>query len=220
MAVAAILGKVLLWVLLSLLVLLGVLLFVPVAVWLDYSKGVFSVWVGMLGIRFKVWPQKPLTEEEKRRREQKKAKKKAAKEAKKTSDEAPETAEKKKSKAKITLDVVCQMAAAAGRLLRGVFGALRVKNIHVRMPISGKDAADTAVQYGKVQAYLGTTLGFLNRFFWLDFKEMHLEPDFTGALKGTEHFSCQVTARLIVMVVSAAAFVYPLFKEKLIDVFI
>ena len=224
MAAVAILFKLLLWLFILLLAIIAVLLFVPVAVWLDYSNGGFSVRVGMLGIRIKVWPQKPLTEEQKHKKEQKSAAKKAAKEAKKAEqkqqDEQNAAKKKKEHKAKVTLDVICRMVSAAGRLLRGVFGALRVRNIRLRLPVSGKDAADTAVQFGKMQAYLGTTVGFLNQFFWLDIKEMHLDPDFTGALKDTEHFSCQITAQLIIMVVAAAAFVYTLFKEKLIDVFI
>lgn len=229
MAALALLGKALLWLLLILLGLVCILLFVPVAVWLDYSGGVFSVRAGMLGVKFKVWPQKPLTEEQKRRKEEKaaaKKAKKAAKAARKKAKQPPQPEQpdkpkkKKEHKAKITLEVLCKMAAAAGGLLRGILGALRVKNIRLRLPVSGKDAADTAVQYGKMQAYLSTTLGFLSQFFWLDFKELHLDPDFTGSLKGTEHFSCQITARLFIMVAAAAAFVYTLFKEKLIDVFI
>lgn len=224
MAAIAMIFKVLLWLVALLLSLVFILLFIPVSVWLDYTDGVFSVRVGMLGIRFKVWPQKPLTEEQKRKKEEKAAAKKAAKEAKiaeqnqQSGQEQPK--KKKEHKAKLTMDAICKMVSAAGRLLRGVFGALRVKNIRLRLPVSGKDAADTAVQFGKMQAYIGTTLGFLNQFFWLDIKEMHLDPDFTGSLKGTERFSCQITAQLIIMVIAAAAFVYTLFKEKLIDIFI
>ena len=221
MAALAIAGKVLLWLLLLLLVLLVVVLFLPVAVWLDYKEQIFSVRLSVLGIKVTLWPQKPLTEEQKRKKEERAATKKAKKAQKKPADQPEGQAKRNKGhKAKITLDVICGIASAAGRLLRGVFGALRVCSVRLYLPVSGKDAADTAVQYGKMQAYLGTTLGFLNRFFWLDIKEMHLEPDFTGSLKGSERFSCCIRARLYAMGTSAVVFVYTLFKEKLIDVFI
>ena len=224
MAVLAIAGRILLWLLLILLALVLGLLFLPVAVWLQYEQQVFSVRLSIAGVKLTLWPQKPLTEEQKRKKEERAAAKKAKKaaEAAKETPQKPKSAAKasKERKAKITLDVLCRMAAAAGKLRRGIFGSLRVCSIRLWLPVSGKDAADTAVQYGKMQAYLGTTLGVLNRFFWLDIKEMHLEPDFTGSLKGTERFSCCIRARLYAMGTAAVVFVYTLFKEKLIDVFI
>ncbi len=226
MAVLSMLTKALLWLLGILLAILLILLFVPVAVWLEYSGGVFTVKVGMLGLRFKVWPQKPLTEEQQRKKDEKAAAKKARKEAEKkakgavTQTEGDGPKAKNEHRAKLTLEAVCTMAGAAGRLLKGVFGALRFRHIRLWLPVAGKDAADTAVQYGKMQAWLSPIMGFLNQFFWLDVDQMHLEPDFTGKLKGSEHFSCQITARLFIMLVAGAAFVYTLFKEEIIDIFI
>lgn len=220
MAALALAGHILLWLLAVLLVLLAIALLAPVSVWLTYEKGEFSLKAGMLFVKIPLLPRRPLTEEQKKRREKKAARKAARRAAKAQKPEEPAKKRPPKEKAKLTLDAVCKLVGAAGRLLRAVLGALRIRHIRIRFAVSGSDAAATAIQYGQVNAWLHTSLAFLNRVLWLEFDEMRVEPDFTGGLEGSEHFSCQISARLIIMVIAGAAFVYTLFKEKLLDLFL
>ena len=67
--------------LLILLALVLGLLFLPVAVWLQYEQQVFSVRLSIAGVKLTLWPQKPLTEEQKRKKEERAAAKKAKKAA-------------------------------------------------------------------------------------------------------------------------------------------
>ncbi|MBQ7859351.1 MAG: DUF2953 domain-containing protein [Faecalibacterium sp.] len=225
MAALMLLVRVLLWLLAAVLVILLVLLFVPVSVWLEYADGVFRVRMGMLFVKIPVWPQKPLTEEQKQKKEAQKARraaKKAKKEAKKKEKQPPADPNKPapKKKFKLTLEMLCVLVNSAGTLLTKLLGALRITHIRIRYPVSGSDAAAVAESYGKTQAWLHTALGFLNRVFWLEFDEVYLTPDFTGNLAGTEHFSCKISARLIIMVIAGVAFVYTLYKEKVLDLFL
>lgn len=220
MAVLGMIGRVLLWVLLALLVLLAAALLIPVSVWMEYSGGVFRLSAGMLFVKIPILPRKPLTEQQQKRREAKaarKARKKKPKQDKAVSDKAKTPA---RQKAKLTVDALCTMAGAAGRFLRAVLGTLRITHIRIFLLVGGEDAADTAVQYGRTNAWLYTALAFLNRVFWLDFEQVRLEPDFTGKLAGSEVFSCKVSARLIIMVIAAVSFVYTLYKEKILDIFL
>lgn len=222
MAALALLGRIFLWLLLA---LLAIALLVPVSVWIAYEKGVFSLKAGMLFVKVPILPRRPLTDAQKRRKAEKAARKAARKAEKanrrpKPEDEAAANKRPPKEKAKLTLEAVCKLAGAAGRLLRAALGALRVTHIRIRFAVAGEDAAATAVQYGKTNAWLHASLAFLNRVFWLEFDEVRVEPDFTGELEGCEHFSCQISARLIIMVIAGAAFVYTLFKEKLLDLFL
>ena len=213
-------GRALLWLLAVLLALVLAALLIPVSVWLEYSGGMFRLSAGMLFVKIPILPRKPLTEQQKKRRAEKAARK-AQKKRRTQKPPPPQTqAKPARQKAKLTVDALCTMAGAAGRFLRAVLGALRITHIRICLPVSGQDAADTAVQYGQTNAWLHTALAFLNRVFWLEFDQVRIEPDFTGNLAGSEVFSCKVSARLIIMGIAGAAFVYTLFREKILDIFL
>lgn len=213
--------KIIGWILLAILVLLAAVLLVPACVWLRYEKDVFSVSVGLLGIRIQVWPQreKHLSERQQhiRQAKEKAKEEKAAAKAKKKQ----ENGKKKEpgARAKLTLETVCALAGSAGIFLRAVFGALRIRHIRIRWPVHAEDAAATALRYGKAQAWLHTCLALLNRVFWLDFDECRLEPDFTGKQAGTEYFSCKISAQLIIIVIAAVKLVLRLKEEDLLSLF-
>lgn len=70
------------------------------------------------------------------------------------------------------------MLRGAGRLTRAIFGTLRFTKIRICLGVRGEDPAQAARTYGKLNAWLYTSLGVLDRFLFLDFEELRLLPDF------------------------------------------
>ena len=64
-------------------------------------------------------------------------------------------------------------------------------------------------------------MGFLDRFLYLDFKQLRLLPDF-GSAEPTvkDHVSFRVTARAYAIVFTLLRVLYAFWREKVLDVFI
>ena len=105
--------------------------------------------------------------------------------------------------------------------MRAVFGALRFTKIRVCLGVRGEDPAEAACTYGKRNAWLYTSLGFLDRFVYLDFDELRILPDFGGPEPVVEdRISFRVSARLLFIVLAAVRVLYEFWREKVLDVFI
>ena len=180
--------------LLILLVLAALLLLCPFCADVCWQNDTLTVKAGALGITFPVFqypkPEPPAQPEEPKgftgrlkakfrawraERKRKKAEKKAAQPAKPKAEKPP------RQKAKITLDAVCTMLRGVGTLLRAVFGSIRFTKISVCLGVRGEDPAAAARNYGKLQAWLYPTLGVLDRFFFLEFDQLRVLPDFGSA---------------------------------------
>lgn len=221
--------------LLVVLVLIALLLLCPFCADVCWEKGIFTVKAGALGITFPVFqypkPEPPANPEPPKgirgklkakfaawraERKQKKAAKKAAQKPK--PEKQPATPRKK---AKLTLNIVCTILKGAGKLIRAVFGALRFTKIKVCLGVRGDDPAEAARTYGRLNAWLYTALGFLDRFVYLDFEELRLLPDFGSADPTVEdRVSFRVSARALFIVIAAGRVLYEFWREKVLDVFI
>ena len=218
--------------LLILLVLLALVLLCPLCADVCWEGGVLTVRAGALGLALPVFqwpaPEKPAGAEEPKgfwrklkakfraRREERKRKKAAAKEAKRPKKEtAP------REKAKLTLNILVTILRGAGRLTKAVFGSLRVTKIRVCLGVRGEDPAEAARSYGRLNAWLYPTLGFLDRFLYLDFEQLRLLPDF-GSAEPTvkDHVSFRVTARAYAIVFTLLRVLYAFWREKVLDVFL
>ena len=242
LSILAFLGGVLLFLLkvagillLVVLVLIALLLLCPFCADVCWKRGVFTVKAGALGITFPVFqypkPEPPADPEPPKgirgklkakfaawraERKQKKAAKKAAPKPK--PEKQPATPRKK---AKLTLNIVCTILKGAGKLIRAVFGALRFTKIKVCLGVRGDDPAEAARTYGRLNAWLYTALGFLDRFVYLDFEELRLLPDFGSAGPTVEdRVSFRVSARALFIVIAAGRVLYEFWREKVLDVFI
>ena len=143
----------------------------------------------------------------------------AAAKAEKPAKPKKETSPRKK--AKLTLNIICTMLRGAGRLTRAIFGALRFTKIRICLGVRGEDPAQAARTYGKLNAWLYTSLGVLDRFLFLDFEELRLLPDFGSAEPTVEdRVSFRVSARLFFIVCAAVRVLYEFWREKVLDVFI
>ena len=241
MAILSALGAVLLFVLkvigillLIVLVLAVLLLLCPFCADVSWAGETLTVKAGALGITFPVFqypkPEPPAVPEEPKgvfgklkakfrawRAEQKR--KKAAQKPKQPPKEKKPVAPRKK--AKLTLNILCTILRGAGQLLKAVFGAIRFTKIRVCLGVRGEDPAAAARSYGKLQAWLYPVLGFLDRFFYLQFDELRIVPDF-GAAEPTveDHVSFRVSAQALFIVIAAVRVLVEFWREKVLDVFL
>ena len=203
------------WVLKALLILLAVLLalvlvvlLLPVTAHLHYEAGQFTAAAGTLGLKWQLYPAKPKTGPEKPKKPKKPKKKKAP--------PAPQDGQKaaapKKKRVPLGVSEIFEMVRTAGWLLRRILGGLTIHDVRIRMAIQGSDAADTAVKYGKTSAWLHGGLAGMRNILDIRIRELALVPDFTGEKQGTELFSCKITGRLIIIVISGLRALWQLYR--------
>ena len=121
----------------------------------------------------------------------------------------------------LTLQIVCTILKGAGKLTRAIIGSLRFTRIDVVLGVRGEDPAEAARSYGRLNAWLYPTLGFLDRFLYLDFEQLRLLPDFGSAEPIVkDHVSFRVTARAYAIVFTLLRVLYAFWREKVLDVFI
>lgn len=131
---------------------------------------------------------------------------------------AAEQVTDKSAALKLTFQQVVTAVRGVGAFGKAILCGIKVRHIHIYLPIIGDDAADTAIRYGKMQAWLYTGLGFLNRAMWLEFDECYLDADFMQEKQKKERFSCQISAQLIIMVIAVVRFIWLLWKANILDV--
>lgn len=83
-----------------------------------------------------------------------------------------------------------------------------IKKLKLKVEIAGEDAAETAVNYGKVCALVYPTLSFLCNKITLKRKEINVFPNFYKEDSSVE-FEAEIKARPIYLLIS----VLPFFKE-------
>ena len=216
-SILSVLGAVLLFLLkalgillLVILVLVLIVLFCPFCADVQWEDGTLTVRAGVLGITFPVFqypqPEKP---------EKKKRKKTEKKPAEPKKEASP------RRKAKLTLNTLCTILKGAGQLTRAIIGSLKFTRIDVCLGVRGDDPAEAARSYGRLNAWLYPVLGFLDRFIYLDFKQLRLLPDFGGQEPTVkDRVSFRVSARAYAVVFTALRVLYAFWREKVLDVFL
>ena len=219
MSVLSVLGAVLLVLLkgigillLAVLILAVVLLFCPFCADVQWENDVLTIRAGALGLTLPVF-QYPAPEKPKKKKKKNPAGQKA--------DKKPKAETPPRKKARLTLNILCTILRGAGRLTRAIIGSLRITKIDVVLGVRGEDPAEAARSYGRLNAWLYPTLGFLDRFLYLDFEQLRLLPDF-GSAEPTvkDHVSFRVTARAYAIVFTLLRVLYAFWREKVLDVFI
>lgn len=161
---------------------------------------------GRLKAKFRAWRAE---------RKRKKAEKKAAQPAKPKAEKLP------RQKAKLTLDVIWHHAAGRGYAAAGGVCALRFTKISVCLGVRGDDPAAAARNYGKLQAWLYPTLGVLDHFFFLEFDQLRVLPDFGSAQPTVQDkVSFRVSAQALFIVIAAVRVLYEFWRKKVLDIFI
>ncbi|MGN0975006.1 MAG: hypothetical protein ACI4OL_03320 [Gemmiger sp.] len=189
-------------VLLVLLALLVILLLLPVGVALRWQGGELHVQAKVLAFRFTIYPQKP------------KEKQAAPAVTPPPGGEASPKRDGFKEKlirwAKTdTLEKAQHLLEDVSPAVRMILRGLRIRHVIVVWPVTGQDAADTAVRYGALMSACNNLWERATEVLNIRADELRLEPDFVGNLSGTAQIACQITTQLYIMVIAG---IYLLFR--------
>lgn len=81
-----------------------------------------------------------------------------------------------------------------------ILSKIRVRHLVVCWSITGEDAADTAIRYGREIGFWNTLLALAQDKLDLRADRLQLEPDFTGKLAKSRRLACQITVRTYIIV--------------------
>lgn len=79
---------------------------------------------------------------------------------------------------------------------------LKVRKVRIVWTVTAGDAAATAIAYGALAGACNTAWAILEDLVDIRADELRLEADFTGDRKKERCFSCQITARMYIIVAS------------------
>ena len=86
--------------------------------------------------------------------------------------------------------------------IKKLLSHIKIKNINVKITVSGEDAASTAIEYGKVCSAVYPVLSFLDSFEKIEFKKIDINSDFSENKKEFE-FSLKLKLQIIYMLIVA-----------------
>ena len=184
-----------------LVVLLLLLLFVPAQLLLEYKDDDITAKARVLFLTIKLYPRK-----------QKPAKEPPQPKA----EEKPPEPQPQKPKKKITLDKLTRAVKTAKGAMKIIFGRMKISFTKIVWPVYDGNAADTALAYGQLQAYVGGALGVLQQILNISFKSADIFADYDNIHEKERCIYCKIGATPFIMI-SAAIYVYThLKRDKLI----
>ncbi len=184
--------EIILYILLAILVLLLLLLITPVCVKPVYQQEKLSVYLTVLLFKFKIYP---LSKKEKVK----------VKNADKKAKEQGEKAIKKdvKSRLPIYFEDIAEIICIAGGAIKLIFKCIYFRNIRIFYPVFKDNAAQTAIYYGKLQAYINNAFALLNNILNIKVKSIKLLADFNNEHEKDTYLSCKINAIPIVFIIAA-----------------
>lgn len=190
------------YILLGILAVLILLLVLPVTAKIQYNQQQLTIKLRVLFLVFKLFPQKEKPVKEKKPR-------------KKAKEKPDEPAKPQKEKPRKTLSqqirFIKKLAGSAQGALRFILRHLYISKVRLVWPVHAPEAADTAVQAGRMQALVGSARAVLQNVMHVSYKQLEIVPDFTGLMELEPYFSCNVSASPVIMVIAASIFATRLF---------
>ena len=162
--------KILGWALVGLLLFVFVLLLLPVRTRVCFD-GALQVWAGLGPVSLRVFPMKKKPKSEKEQTQA--ADKKAAKKAKKASKP-----KKEKPKQKLTLEIICDYIRLGVEALGMLRRRLVLSNLTCHLKVASKDAAGTALLYGRVAAAVSAVYPVLEQNLRIKKTDIAVDADF------------------------------------------
>ncbi len=156
--------KILGWVLLGILLFVLFLLLLPVHTRVRFD-GALQVWAGLGPVSLRVFPLK-----------QKKSKPK--KEKTQAADKKEQAPKPKKPKKKLTLEIICDFIKLGVEALGTLKRQLVLSNLTVHLKVGSKDAANTAILYGRVAAAVSSLYPILERNLRIKKTDIAVDADF------------------------------------------
>lgn len=94
-----------------------------------------------------------------------------------------------------TIEFIKQLILSASKPVKRLIGHIRVSNFYLFITASGEDAAQAAMNYGKINWLVHTALAVLYNTVKLNVKKIDITADFTSG-KTEYELSCKVKLRL------------------------
>ena len=94
-----------------------------------------------------------------------------------------------------TIEFVKQLISSASKPVKRLISHIRVSNFYLFITASGEDAAQAAMNYGKINWLVHTALAVLYNTVKLNVKKIDITADFTSG-KTEYELSCKVKLRL------------------------
>ena len=215
--------------LLVLLALAAVLLLVPAAVRLDWHGDALTIRARVLFLHFTLYPRPQKADREsgagksaaKKKKAEKKPPKKSGKAAageKEKTEEAPDSFVKgllrnfKKNPFGMLRQLLSYAGDAGGILLRG----LRIRHVVILWPVTGEDAADTALVYGRTLGFANGVWNLAQNSLNIRADQLTIEPDFTGEAEQKRQIACQIAAQPCIMVAAGIYLLYKAFHDPVL----
>ena len=93
------------------------------------------------------------------------------------------------------------LAAALWPRRQAFLNRIRVRHLNIFWTVTGVDAADTAITYGRRIAACNMALAAARDHIHIQADRLRLEPDFTGKQKEKRCISCQILCRTYIMLI-------------------
>lgn len=93
------------------------------------------------------------------------------------------------------------LAAALWPRRQAFLNRIRVRHLNIFWTVTGADAADTAITYGRRIAACNMALAAARNHIRIQADRLRLEPDFTGKQKEKRCISCQILCRTYIMLI-------------------
>lgn len=189
-----------LYVLLCVIAVTLILLCIRVVAVINYEEE-FSFTIKWLFLKFVVYPPKPKKEKPEEKKEKPKEEKKKKEKTRKSN---PFLDFYHNQGVSGVLELISSAVSAVKGMFRRLFKAVVIRDLSIFMRISGEDAAQTAIAYGKVCAAVFPAVGAVSSVVKIKNRDIRIEPDFQG---GTAQASFSVVAAVIPLRVLAAAII-------------
>ena len=160
-------------------------LFVPVCAKCVWDDGNFTLRGGIL------WLSVPLYPRHRRKKHQ-------AAPAKNSPQKAQPPAPH--GQRRVNAQKAVRILASSGPAVKKLCRSVKIRELTLLYTHRGEDAAQTALETGRLHAYLGTAYGIAQKLFDVRVNRICLQPDFAGEVPEQKHFSCKITARLYIIV--------------------
>lgn len=217
------------WILLILGILLILLLVFPLWVALEVQYDRWEVRIHVLGFSTPVYPRpskkkryqpRHLKKQKQQREQQQEQIKEESSSAESQTHEAPQDVKKNEGEAPLKRDSwwspgrVFEIITTSGKLMRAFLRVIRIRKVQLVLPVSSEDAAETAIQYGRIQASIGSALGVLQNYFEIEIERLQIIADFTGEYKYRRYFYCRIGATPFVLLAVFASVLWKAYRKS------
>ncbi len=150
------------------LVILGILM-LPVRIVIDYKENFSLVIKFLLFFKYKVFPRerKPKAEKESQKTEKKNKTEQQSKQKK-----------KRKMTAEEMVDFVIKTVEKYGNSAKMILRNIRVHRFELYWKVGAEDAAACGIKYGKICAWLSSTIAFFRNLMKIENTKLRIYPDF------------------------------------------